>query len=120
MPCRRHRQGNNAYVFPGVGLAAVCVKARHLTDEDMYVAARALAGEVSEAQLALGCLYPPLSSIRDVSAVVAAAVAASVYGRGDAGLEPRPADLLAHCRASMYDPAAPDPAAAPAAKKAKL
>ena len=55
-------------------------------------------------RLDAGCLYPPLADIRNVSASIAAAVAANVYDRGDAGLSPRPADLLAHCRAAMWSP----------------
>ena len=39
-------QGNNAYIFPGIGLAAIITKASHITDEDFYVAANALATQV--------------------------------------------------------------------------
>lgn len=38
-----HWQGNNAYIFPGVGLAAVACGATRITDLDMYLAAKALA-----------------------------------------------------------------------------
>ncbi len=39
-------KGNNAYIFPGVGLAAVACGATRITDLDMYIAAKALAEAV--------------------------------------------------------------------------
>ncbi len=99
-------QGNNAYIFPGVGLGAVVSRARHVTDEMFFAAADVLADEVTEADLALGRVYPPLSRIREVSAKIAAAVAEVAHERGLAGV-PRPADLLAHVRGAMFDPVYP-------------
>ena len=72
------------YIFPGLGLAAVAVKAQRLTDDDMLVAARTLASQVSQEQLDVGCLYPPLEEIRAVSLNIAAAVAENIYKRGGA------------------------------------
>jgi malate dehydrogenase (oxaloacetate-decarboxylating)(NADP+) len=96
-------QGNNAYIFPGVGLGAVACGARRVTDEMFFAAARALADQVSEGDLAQGRIYPPLSAIRKVSAVIAAAVAEVAYRRGLAAV-PEPGDLLAHIEAQMYVP----------------
>ena len=96
-------QGNNAYIFPGVGLGVVACGARRVTDEMFFAAARALADLVSEDDLAQGRIYPPLGSIRHVSAVIAAAVAEVAYRRGLAA-EPKPEDLLAHIEAQMYVP----------------
>lgn len=92
------------YIFPGLGLAAVAVKAQRLTDDDMLVAARTLASQVSQEQLDVGCLYPPLEEIRAVSLNIAAAVAENIYKRGDADLTPRPGDLKAHCQSMMWSP----------------
>jgi malate dehydrogenase (oxaloacetate-decarboxylating)(NADP+) len=97
------RQGNNAYVFPGIGLGAIACKARQLSDEMFMVAARSLAGDVTEADLAQGSLYPALQRIREVSANIAVAVAETAYARDLAG-KPRPADVRADVLAQMYDP----------------
>ena len=97
------RQGNNSYIFPGVGLGAIVSKARRITNEMFMSAARTLAGLVDEADLAQGSLYPALSRIREVSAAIAAAVAESAYEDGLAG-KTRPADVLADVKSEMYDP----------------
>jgi malate dehydrogenase (oxaloacetate-decarboxylating)(NADP+) len=97
------RQGNNSYVFPGIGLGAIVSRAREVTDEMFLAAARSLALQVSEADLAQGALYPPLSTVRGVSAHIAAAVAEVAYARGLAG-KMRPADVLADVKAAMYVP----------------
>jgi malate dehydrogenase (oxaloacetate-decarboxylating)(NADP+) len=96
-------QGNNAYIFPGVGLGVTAVRARHVTDDMFYAAARTLAHAVSEDDLALGTLFPPLTTIRAVSNAIATAVAATAYDAGLARGE-RPADLAAHVRAQMWNP----------------
>jgi malate dehydrogenase (oxaloacetate-decarboxylating)(NADP+) len=99
-------QGNNAYIFPGVGLGVLASGAQRVTDRMFAVAARTLAGLVEESHLAAGTLYPPLSSIRSVSAAIAAQVAAEAR---DAGLatEPVPSGeaLTTLIRSLMYDPA---------------
>ncbi len=101
------RQGNNSYIFPGVGLGAIATKARHITDEMFMAAVRALCAQVTPQDLAQGSLFPPLSQVRDVSAHIAAAVAAVVFDQGLAGV-PRPADLLTHVRQQMYEPSYAD------------
>jgi malate dehydrogenase (oxaloacetate-decarboxylating)(NADP+) len=97
------RQGNNSYIFPGVGLGAIASGAKRITDEMFMGAALALAELVSEADLAQGSLYPELPRIREVSARIAAAVAEVAYRRGLATGAP-PKDLLAHVKSHMYQP----------------
>jgi len=97
------RQGNNSYIFPGVGLGAIAAGARRITDEMFMAAVFALCAQVTPDDLAQGSLYPPLARVREVSAHIAAAVAKVVFDAGLAGI-PRPADLLAHVRAQMYEP----------------
>jgi malate dehydrogenase (oxaloacetate-decarboxylating)(NADP+) len=97
------RQGNNSYIFPGVGLGVIVSKARRVTDDMFMAAARTLACLVDESDLAQGSLYPALSRIREVSAAIATAVAESAYASGLAG-KPRPRDVLADVKSQMYDP----------------
>ena len=97
------RQGNNSYIFPGVGLGAVTTRATRITDEMFMAAAHTLAHQVTDADLAQGSLYPPLSKVRDVSANIAAAIAEVAYRAGLA-TGPRPDDVLRFVRAQMYEP----------------
>jgi len=96
-------QGNNAYVFPGIGLGAIACRAKHIDDGMFLAAADALANQVSQANLDAGTLYPPLSDIREVSLHIAVAVAEKAYTTGLAQLE-RPDDLEAQIKAMMYEP----------------
>jgi malate dehydrogenase (oxaloacetate-decarboxylating)(NADP+) len=97
------RQGNNSYIFPGVGFAVVVLQASRVTDAMFMAAARALADTVLQEDLAQGSLFPALTRVREVSAQIAVAVADVVFAEGLAGIE-RPADLLAYMREQMYDP----------------
>jgi malate dehydrogenase (oxaloacetate-decarboxylating)(NADP+) len=99
-------QGNNAYIFPGVGLGVVASRSSRVTDEMFLAAARLLADEVTREDLEEGCLYPPLSKIREVSADIAAEVARIAWDGGLAGCD-RPGDIPAHIRAGMYQPVYP-------------
>jgi malate dehydrogenase (oxaloacetate-decarboxylating)(NADP+) len=97
------RQGNNSYIFPGLGLGVIVSGASRVTDEMFMAAANELAAQVREDDLRQGSLYPPLANIRDVSAHIAAQVAGVAYSRGLArGREPT--NLLESVRSQMYEP----------------
>jgi malate dehydrogenase (oxaloacetate-decarboxylating)(NADP+) len=96
-------QGNNAYVFPGVGLGLIVSEASACTDEMFLVAAQTLAGLVHEEDLGQGRIFPPLERIRDVSAAIGEAVARVAFDRGLARV-PRPNDLGRAVREAMFEP----------------
>jgi malate dehydrogenase (oxaloacetate-decarboxylating)(NADP+) len=97
------RQGNNSYIFPGVGLGAIASGARLVTDEMFMAAARTLARLVTDADLKQGSLYPALPRIRDVSTHIAVAVAKVAYKRGLAtGRVPK--NMLARVKSQVYNP----------------
>ena len=96
------RQGNNSYIFPGVGLGAIACGASRVTDEMFLAAARTLAGQVTPADLDQGSLFPPLSNTREVSARIAVAVAEVAFERRLARTS-RPEDMMALIRAHVYD-----------------
>jgi len=99
-------QGNNAYIFPGVGLGAIVSQARVITDEMFLAAAHSLANLVTESDLERGRVYPPLSRIRSVSAKIAYDVAKMVYDQGLTDKD-EPDDIKAEIHDYMYQPVYP-------------
>jgi malate dehydrogenase (oxaloacetate-decarboxylating)(NADP+) len=99
----RPGQGNNAYVFPGVGLGALASRARLVTDRMFLAAARALAGLVGKDDLDRGSLYPPLKDIRRISLAIATGVAEEAWSAGVARRR-RPSKLRATIKEFMYEP----------------
>lgn len=103
-------QGNNAYVFPGLGLGLIVAGACRCPDELFLVAARTLAASVHDDDLAVGRIYPPLSRIREVSVAIATCVAERAFATGLATL-PEPPDVEAAVPSFMFEPRYPDYAA---------
>jgi malate dehydrogenase (oxaloacetate-decarboxylating)(NADP+) len=97
------RQGNNSYIFPGVGLGVIATGARRVTNEMFMAAARTLAKLVTKEDLEQGSLYPALPRIREVSAHIAAAVAQVAYQR-DLASGKAATDVLAYVKSQMYEP----------------
>ncbi|MCG8416896.1 MAG: NAD-dependent malic enzyme [Proteobacteria bacterium] len=95
-------QGNNAYIFPGIGLGAIVCGSSRITEDMFLAAARTLAEQVTEDRLDQGAIYPPLRDLRRVSVAIAVAVADSAYRDGLA-TQPRPDDLDAHIRGHVYN-----------------
>jgi malate dehydrogenase (oxaloacetate-decarboxylating)(NADP+) len=97
------RQGNNSYIFPGIGLGAIASKTKVITDDMFMKAAHTLAHLVTESDLAQGSLYPALPRIREVSAQIAAATATSAKESGIAG-RLAAMEMLQDVAAQMYEP----------------
>jgi malate dehydrogenase (oxaloacetate-decarboxylating)(NADP+) len=96
-------QGNNSYIFPGVGLGVIACASQFVTAEMFLAAARTLASEVQESDLEQGRIYPSLQRIREVSAAIAVAVVEVAVRRVLARNEIH-GDVPAFVRSLMYDP----------------
>jgi malic enzyme len=95
-------QGNNVLIFPGVGLGALLGGLREITDDMLTAAAFSMAHRVTEEELSSGMLFPAVSRLRDVSAIVAAAVINCASG---AKVTDLPDDgLINQVRDSMWVP----------------
>jgi len=94
-------QCNNSYVFPGVGLGVVSVKAKRVTP-GMFMAA-----SIELARIAAECpgspILPPLSMIRDVSRSIAVAVGLRAVAEGIADPISRE-ELSAKVDLNMWNP----------------
>ena len=99
----RPGQGNNAYIFPGVGLGVVAAGASRVTDTMFMAAAKTLAAQVSDDDLTVGSLYPPLKDIRGVSLQIAKAVV-EVVQKEELATEVIPENLEEYISGLMYDP----------------
>ncbi|KAF7825958.1 NAD-dependent malic enzyme 62 kDa isoform, mitochondrial isoform X1 [Senna tora] len=67
-------QGNNMYLFPGIGLGTLLSGSKIVSDGMLQAAAECLAAYMSEEEVLNGIVYPPISRIRDITQEVAAAV----------------------------------------------
>ncbi|MFO7889082.1 MAG: NAD-dependent malic enzyme [bacterium] len=96
-------QGNNMYIFPGVGLGAVACEATKITDSMFYTAAKTLAEMVERKTLDKGKVYPDLKNIRKISANIATSVCKLAYSKGLAWAK-EPEDILEFVQHKMYNP----------------
>ena len=99
-------QGNNVYIFPAIGMAVFATEATRVTDAMFIVAARAVAEQVTDQNLAAGLIYPPQSRIFEASLHVATRVAEHIFEQKLARV-PAPADFAAHIRSCAYRPVYP-------------
>ena len=99
-------QSNNAFVFPGVGLGLLVSEAREVTDGICRAAAESLADQVSGDDLAVGRLFPPVASLRDVARRVAEAVVREARDSGLARAMPDEA-IAAAVSAAQWEPRYP-------------
>ena len=96
-------QGNNVYIFPAIGLAVYATRATRVTDEMFIAAARAVAEQVTQAELDTGLIYPPQSAILATELHAAERVAAVIFERGLARV-PQPENIAQFVRAQTYKP----------------
>ncbi|WDK12435.1 malic enzyme [Colletotrichum graminicola] len=75
-------QGNNVYVFPGLGLGAILAKASKITDDMVYTSAAALAAGLTADEIHKGLIYPRIERVRDASVLVAREVMKSARRDG--------------------------------------
>ncbi|KAI8147732.1 hypothetical protein BJV82DRAFT_698103 [Fennellomyces sp. T-0311] len=94
-------QGNNMYIFPGLGLGAVLAQPKHISDVMIYKAAKALADSLTAQERKHGLLYPSLDRIRQVSAIVAEAVCREAIDQGAVNVENQ---LLPYIEDRMWSP----------------
>jgi malate dehydrogenase (oxaloacetate-decarboxylating)(NADP+) len=89
-----------------MGMTVLATEAKRVTEAMFIVAARAVAEQVTEANLSTGLIYPPTSAILQASLRTAAQVAEYIFDQGLAGI-PRPANIEAHIRSIAYNPVYP-------------
>jgi len=96
-------QGNNVYIFPGVGLGVILAGIDIIKDSIFLTAAKTLSDLTTPEDLAQGRLYPPLNQIRKVSKSIAIAV---VEKASEEGLSTKnlPNNLDHYVSSNMYDP----------------
>ncbi|MXZ80205.1 MAG: NAD-dependent malic enzyme [Gammaproteobacteria bacterium] len=99
----RPGQGNNSYIFPGVGLGMIVCRARSIPDDIFLEAAKVLSESLSRDDIDHGSVYPRVDKIRRVSLKIATAVATHAWDNGLARA-PRPDDIGRHIENYMYDP----------------
>lgn len=101
-------QGNNMYVFPGIGLGAILSKAVNITQDMIYASAESLSTSLNAEEVAAGWLYPDIRRIREVSVIVTRGVIRAAQENGvDRELSLRnltDEQLDLYIKDRMYDP----------------
>uniref|UniRef100_A0A914MEM6 Malic enzyme n=1 Tax=Meloidogyne incognita TaxID=6306 RepID=A0A914MEM6_MELIC len=95
-------QGNNAYIFPGIALAAILFKLSTINNNLFLLAANTVAECVSDKCLAEGRIYSRLKDIKEISIKIAIKIANECYKDGTAKLYPEPEDKEMFIRSQLY------------------
>jgi len=100
-------QGNNAYIFPGVGLGIILSQAEVISDDLFLAAAETLSILVSDKELSSGQLYPSIKDIKKVSKEIAITVAKKAFSEGLTNMA-IPQDIESSLDRIIYNPVYPD------------
>ncbi|KAJ3271008.1 hypothetical protein HDV01_007158 [Terramyces sp. JEL0728] len=96
-------QGNNMYIFPGLGLGSILSQSSRVTNNMVFAASKALADCVTEQETGKGMIYPDIDRIRECSLEIAIAVIKAAIEDG-VGKKPDTTDLKTWVESKMYDP----------------
>ncbi|KAJ7104458.1 hypothetical protein B0H15DRAFT_766683 [Mycena belliarum] len=101
-------QGNNMYIFPGLGLGSILARCSAVSDSMVEASSLGLANSLTEDETAAGLLYPQIERIREISADIALQVIRAAQEAGvDRHTELRAmsdAELLAFVNSKMWNP----------------
>ena len=100
-------QGNNAYIFPGVGLGIILSKAEIISDDLFLDAEKTLSSLVSDKELSSGQLYPSIKDIKKVSKEIAITVAKKAFSEGLTNMA-IPQNIESSLDRIIYNPVYPD------------
>jgi malate dehydrogenase (oxaloacetate-decarboxylating) len=109
---RKYRvgQGNNVFIFPGLGLGALAAEARKVTNAMANAASRMLARQVTDEECEAGLLFPSVQRLREVSYEIAVAVARQAVQEGVADIPE--SEVERRVRQEMWEPTYPEYASA--------
>jgi malate dehydrogenase (oxaloacetate-decarboxylating)(NADP+) len=96
-------QGNNVYIFPGIGLGAMVSEAKYLPDSVFLIAAKTLATQIQKSDIETGSVYPKMTTLRTISFEIAVAVANHIFDLGLSNIE-KPENMRRDIKAMVYDP----------------
>ena len=96
-------QGNNVFIFPGVGLGAIVSETAQVTNSMFVIAAHILAGFTSKERLELGALYPEQAGLRAISKEIAIGVAKEARDR-NLGKQMSDQEIEERVEEAIWDP----------------
>ncbi|CAF0867764.1 unnamed protein product [Brachionus calyciflorus] len=96
-------QGNNCYIFPAVGLAAVAADLKHIPEKFFLIAAESLSNQVTSEELEEGRVYPKLNRIQEVSFKIAVDLVKYALDNGLSNLYPKPKSVESLVKEAIYD-----------------
>lgn len=95
-------QGNNCYIFPAVGLAAVSCNFKTIPNELFIIVAESLSEHVTQQELDEGRVYPNLNRIQAVSLAIAIDIATYAMKKDLCHLYPTPDSIVELITSKVY------------------